>query len=105
MRKIAIALGAIAFAVSAAALPAVAAPKPAKEVASESAAKPKKTLVKKAKPSKVKYASKCKAGQKWDATAGLNNGACISKKARVKVKSAPKAAKAPVSTPATKKVG
>jgi hypothetical protein len=106
MRRIAIALSAIAFAVAASALPAVAAPKPAKkEVASESAAKPKKVVVKKAKADKgPKYVSKCKAGQKWDATASINNGACV-KKARVKVKSAPKAATAPASSPSAKKVG
>lgn len=88
MRKIAIALGAIAFALGTAAIPAVAATKPAKEAQAQGA--PKKVLVKKATPAKTaKYKSKCKAGQKWDASATLNAGACVSK---AKVKAAPKAA-------------
>ncbi len=100
MRKMAIALSAIAFALGTAVIPAVAATKAGKEAQSQAApAKPKKVLVKKAKPEKAaKYASKCKAGQKWDASATLTAGACVKK---AKVKASPKAtAKA-----ATKKVG
>jgi hypothetical protein len=47
--------------------------------------------------------SKCKAGQKWNATASMNAGACEkpAKVAKVKVKkSAPKAAEKPAEKPA-----
>ncbi len=98
MRKIIFALGAIAFVCGTAALPASAATKPSKDPATASASASKKVLVKKAakpaktaKADKVAYKSKCKAGQKWDATATITAGACV-KKAKVPTKAAKKAA-------------
>lgn len=108
MRKIAIALGAIAFTMSAAAIPAVAATKPAKDavVAAEPSktAKPKKQVVRK-KVVTAKYERKCKPGLRWDATASLSAGACVKPQAKIKVKKAgTKAADAPAPvTPATPK--
>ncbi len=82
MRKILIALGAVAFALSAAALPAA-----AQSMKKEPAAK--KKVVKKAAPKKeavVKYKRKCKAGETWNASATISAGACQKKVAKVKSK-------------------
>ncbi len=101
MRKTAIALiGAVALAFGTATVPtdAFAAHKP----------EHKKVLVKKSeKPAKVKVAAKCKAGEKWNAAASLNAGACEKRKtAKVKVKAAPKSAEKPTEKPAViKKTG
>ena len=101
MRKTAIALiGAMALGLGSVAVPtdAFAAHKP----------EHKKVLVKKsAKPTKAKVAAKCKPGEKWNATASLNAGACEKRKAaKVKVKAAPKAAEKPADKPAViKKTG
>ena len=89
MRKILIALGAVAFALSTAALPAAAQTPPKAAVA-------KKKVVKKAAPKKeasVKYKRKCKPGQVWNASATLTAGACQKKVAKAKSK-ASKAKKA-----------
>ena len=105
MRKIAVALGAIAFAFATSVLTAEAATKPDK--AGTTAGEPVKTkkLVKKATPStSAKYKSRCKYGEKWDASATLNAGACI-KTSKVRVKTAPKSAETPAAKPAVKKVG
>lgn len=109
MRKFAIALGAIAFTLGAANVAAFAqsAPTPAKSTTEAPA--PKRKVVKKVTTTKTitaKYQSRCKAGQVWDASASLNTGACVkrsAKVAKVKVKSAPKAAAGPAA-PAPKKV-
>ena len=82
MRKILIALGAVAFALSAAALPAAAQTAPKAAVA-------KKKVVKKAAPKKeatVKYKRKCKPGQTWNASATMSAGACVKKVAKAKSK-------------------
>ena len=103
MRKMTVALSAIALLLSTVALPAAAATKPAKDglTASESTA-PKKRLVRKAKPTRTaKYSNKCKRGERWDAQATTSAGACV-KKARVK--SASKSAK-PSSRSTQKKIG
>ncbi len=101
MRKTAIALiGAMAFAFGGAAVPTDAYAKDKPKTA--------KVQVKKAaKPTKVKVVSKCKPGEKWNATATLSAGACEKRKvAKIKVKSAPKAAEKPVEKPAViKKTG
>lgn len=96
MRKIAIALGAMAFAFGALTSPVDAATK----------AKPKtaKVLVKKS-PKVAKYKSRCKAGTKWNATATMGAGACEKRKV-VKVKVRTKKAEKPADKPAViKKVG
>lgn len=103
MRKTIIALiGAMAFTVGAATVPTDA-------FAAETKPKAKQTKVvvkKSTKPVKVKVASKCKPGEKWNATASLNAGACEKRKsAKVKVK-APKQAQKPAEKPAViKKTG
>ena len=76
----------------------------------QDAPKPKSTkvVVKKAAPkAKVRVVSKCKAGERWNATASLLAGACEKRKvAKVKVKAAPKAAAKPDEKPAViKKTG
>lgn len=84
MRKILIALGAVAFAFSAATLPVAAQTAPKAAVA-------KKKVVKKAAPKKEagsKYARKCKPGQIWNASATLTAGACEKKVAKAKSKAA-----------------
>jgi hypothetical protein len=81
MRKLLIALGAVAFALSAAALPAAA------QMKKEPVAK--KKVVKKAAPKKeavVKYKRKCKAGETWNASATISAGACQKKVAKAKSK-------------------
>ena len=104
MRKMTIALSAVAFLLCTAALPAAAATKPAKDgiTASESTA-PKKRLVRKAKPTRTaKYSTKCKRGERWDAQATNSAGACVRK---ARVKSASKAANKPASRSTQKRVG
>lgn len=106
MRKTAFALiGAAAFAFGGMAAPA--------DVLAKTKPKTTKVLVKKAekKPTVTlaKYQAKCKPGQKWNATASLNTGACEkpAKVAKLKVKkAAPKAAQKPAEKPAQiKKTG
>lgn len=102
MRKLAIALGAVAFALSAAALPSVAATKAKDTTQAESTVKAKKKrVVKKATKVTEKYSRKCKAGQVWNPTASMSAGACEKRKAKVKVKAPSKAA----TKSASKKVG
>ena len=103
MRKIAIALSTLAFALGSAAIPAVAAKKEAPLSTAE--AQPKKVMVKKAKPKSVaKYQRKCKAGEVWNASATASAGACVKQRAKVKVKPAAKSAAKPAK-PSAKKVG
>jgi hypothetical protein len=101
MRRTALALlGAAAVAFGGMAAPA--------DVLAKDPPKTVKVQVKKAPKTKVaKYQSKCKPGQKWNATASLNGGACEKRVAKVKVKkAAPKAAQKPADKPAQiKKVG
>ena len=102
MRKLAIALSAIAFALGTVTLPAVAAKKDSAYTAEKSKPK-KKVMVKKAETVKMaKYTAKCKAGKKWNATATAQAGAC---EARAKVKTKAKSASAPAKKAAAKKVG
>lgn len=94
MRKIAIALGAIAFALGTSVIVAEAATKTTKDGAvAGQPVKVKKVVKKKAPSTVVKYKAKCKAGHKWDATASLSSGACVKiGKVKVKTKAAAKPA-------------
>jgi hypothetical protein len=95
MRKTAIALAsAMAFAFVAPSAPADAATKDKPKTA--------KVLVKKADKKVVvaRYKSKCKPGEKWNAAAGLQAGACEKRVVKVKVKAVPKAAEKPDEKPA-----
>ncbi len=110
MRKITVALSAIAFALSAAALPAVAATEPGQETVSvnqpAASVKKKRQVSRKAKPAtQAKFASRCKSGEKWDATATPTAGACVKRSTKVKVKTAKKPADQPVTGTVKKKVG
>ena len=89
MRKTALALiGAVALAFGTTAVPT--------DVLAQAKPKAAKTAVKKAPAEKTaKYRSRCKAGEKWNATASLNAGACEKKVAKAKVKKPAKAADKP----------
>lgn len=100
IRKALTALGAMAFALATMVVPVSAAPKAGKDtVAKEANAQPaaqtpKTALVKKAKPEQAaRVKARCKAGEKWDATASLNAGACVHA-AKLKVKAAKTAGQA-----------
>ncbi len=110
MRKITVALSAIALALSAAALPAVAATEPGQDNVSVSqpapAAKQKRQVHRKAKSAThAKYTSRCKSGEKWDAAATSTAGACVKRSAKTKVRTAKKSADQPVARTPKKKVG
>ena len=109
MRKITVALSAIALALSAAALPAVAATEAQQDSVSvnqpDGSAK-KRQVQRKAKSStQARHKSKCKAGERWDATASVTAGACVKRTAKTKVKTVKKAAGEPASRQVKKKVG
>ena len=88
MRMMTVALGAIVLALTAVAPPALAATEPSQETvtANEPAAPAKKRQArKKAGPStQVGNKKRCKAGERWDATASASAGACVKRGAKVK---------------------
>ena len=96
MRKMTVALGAIVLALTVVAPPAMAATEPAQETvqANETARPAKKRLVrKKAGPStQAGRRARCKAGEKWDATATVSAGACVKRGAKGRVKTVKKTA-------------
>ena len=108
MRKITVALSAMALALSAMALPAVAATEPGQDTVTvtKPASSPKKRQVhRKAKPaSHAKSSTRCKSGERWDAAATATAGACVKKTAKVKVKPVRKSAEQPAARPVKKKV-
>lgn len=98
MRKLAVALGAAAIALSSSFYSASAQEQPSKSSVSSSV-KSKKKVAKRSTTPKVKYAHKCKAGERWNAQATAFGGACEKRTAKVKVKKpSEKAAGAPAKT-------
>ena len=109
MRRMTFALGAIVLALTAVVPPAVAATEPAQETvsANEPAAPVRKRQVRKktGSSSQAGQRTRCKAGEKWDATASVSAGACVKRGAKTKVKTVKKSADQPAQRPLKKKVG
>ena len=96
MRKMTVALGAIVLALAVGAPPALAATEPAQETVqgNEPTSPAKKRQVrKKAGPStQAGRRTRCKAGEKWDATATASAGACVKRGAKGRVRTVKKTA-------------
>ena len=90
MRRMTVALAAIVLALTAGAPPALAATEPSQETvsANEPTAPAKKRLARKKAGSSTRVGSKarCKAGERWDATASASAGACVKRGAKTRVK-------------------